>query len=84
LIYDRAERDFLGAGHVAVIVEVKEKRIKVAEQNWDNRPWQLERSARYLSLTEEGGAYRIADENPMPDGGEPLGEEVIRGWLRLE
>lgn len=84
LIYDRAERDFLGAGHVAVIVEVKEKRIKVAEQNWDNRPWQLERSARYLTLTEEGGAYRITDENPMPDGGEPLGEEVIRGWLRLE
>lgn len=62
---------FLGTGHVAIITEVDLEQgwVRVAEQNFDNRPW-IGSYARQIPLRTEHGMYWLE------------GEDVI-GWKHI-
>ena len=69
-------------GHVAVVVAVDLGKgiVSLAEENYDNEPWQdPEAFSRQIRLFEIGGRYTLLDV-PMtatknPDGG------LISGWI---
>lgn len=70
------------AGHVAVIVEIDRERglVALAEENYDNRPWQDPQAfARRIPLFEINGRFTLLDLPPerrtSPDGGR------IAGWV---
>jgi hypothetical protein len=69
-------------GHVAVVVAVDldQGRVALAEENYDNQPWQDPQAfARQIRLFEVGGRYTLLDVSPTahrnPEGGR------IAGWL---
>jgi hypothetical protein len=69
-------------GHVAVVVNVDQQRglVAVAEQNYNNQPWENpSHYARQIRLFEVGGRYRLVDvaENSVKNsmGG------LISGWI---
>lgn len=69
-------------GHVAVIVAVDEKNgsLSVAEENYDNKPWQNPSAfSRKISFFKKGDYYSVLDVTPgQPDhhtGG------IISGWI---
>ncbi len=75
LIY-RAEpgSENLWAGHIAVVVEVDVTHIAVAEQNFENKPWDEPNSySRRIPLCLEQNRYFVGD----PPGS-------IQGWLRTQ
>ncbi|MBK8271356.1 MAG: hypothetical protein IPK83_24760 [Planctomycetes bacterium] len=54
-------------GHVAVVVAVdlEQGRVALAEENYDNRPWQNPQAfARQIRLFEVGGRYTLLDVPP--------------------
>ena len=70
------------AGHVAVVVAVDREQglVALAEENYDNRPWQDPRAyARRIPLFEVQGRFTLLDLAPdrrsNPDGGR------IAGWV---
>ena len=70
------------AGHVAVVIEtdLAQGWVALAEQNYDNRPWQApERYARRIQIVRIGERYTLLDLTPdqtdHPEGG------VIAGWI---
>ena len=69
-------------GHVAVVVVVDRDQgtVALAEENYDNRPWQNPQAfARQIRLFEVNGRYTLLDVPPAgrrnPEGGR------IAGWL---
>ena len=68
LIYKRGGSD-IPYGHVAIIVDVSEYGIKVAEQNWDNDYWPGD-YARQMNFTIKNDKYYLIDE-----------EYPIYGWI---
>ena len=66
--------DFVVTGHVAVVTEVFDDRVRVIEQNVDNTPWPEGRTwSRELPASVSGdGAYWIE---------ESLGNATILGWV---
>jgi len=69
-------------GHVAVVVDVNLEQglVAVAEENYDNKPWQDPGAfSRQIHLVAENGRYRLFDlaesETMNPDGGQ------IAGWV---
>ncbi|MBK1645865.1 amidase [Thiocapsa imhoffii] len=84
LVVYLAERDDpeWRAGHVAVVVAVDQARgvVALAEENYDNRPWQQpDAFAREIQLFAVNGRYTLLDVAPgqhtSPDGGR------IGGWV---
>ena len=69
LIYQKVANN--PVGHVAIIVEIADSFIYVAEQNWDNDYWPGD-YARQIPLKYENGSYTIEDELP------------ILGWMVYE
>jgi hypothetical protein len=76
---DSADPDWR-AGHVAVVVAVDREQgwVALAEENYDNRPWQVtDAYARRIQLFAVGGRYSLVDVAPdaagHPDGGRILG-----------
>ncbi len=70
------------AGHVAVVIEADPEQgwVALAEQNYDNRPWQApERYARRIRILRVGERYTLLDLAPdqtdNPEGG------LITGWI---
>ncbi|TCT24094.1 hypothetical protein [Thiobaca trueperi] len=70
------------AGHVAVVIEADPEQgwVALAEQNYDNRPWQApERYARRIRILRVGERYTLLDLDPdqtdNPEGG------LITGWI---
>ena len=69
-------------GHVAVVVSVDEEQgvVSVAEENYDNDPWQDPKAfARQISLFGINGRYTLLDV--PPDGTENAGGGRISGWI---
>ena len=69
-------------GHVAVVVavDVEKGQVALAEENYDNQPWQEPQAfARQIRLFEIGGRYTLLDAPPTAhrnaDGGR------IAGWI---
>ncbi len=76
LIYRAENSENLWAGHVAVVVDVDlaNAQIAVAEQNFENKPWDEPNSyARMIPLSSGQNRYVVND---------PLGS--IAGWLRTQ
>ncbi|MFB1489859.1 MULTISPECIES: CHAP domain-containing protein [unclassified Thiocapsa] len=70
------------AGHVAVVVEVDREQglVALAEENYDNRPWQNPQAfARRIQMFEINGRFTLLDVEPSSrssaDGGR------IAGWM---
>lgn len=83
LVYapDRAEPEWRH-GHVAVVVAVDLAKgsVAVAEENYDNRPWQDPQAfARQIQLFEIGGRYTLLDV-PMSTHQNAKGGQIT-GWL---
>lgn len=55
-------KEFLGTGHVAVVIEVNAKQgsLRVGEQNFDNRKWPAH-YARSIPFIKKGGRYWVLD-----------------------
>ena len=69
-------------GHVAVVVHVdlEQGAVALAEENYDNEPWQdPEAYARQISLFEINGRYTLLDV--PPDGADNEGGGRISGWI---
>jgi hypothetical protein len=69
-------------GHVAVVVDVDEEQgvVSVAEENYDNDPWQDPKAfARQISLFRINGRYTLLDV--PPDGTKNEGGGRISGWI---
>lgn len=63
--------DFAITGHVAVVVEVKNNSVKIAEQNYFNDLWDgADYSRRLLLQQDKEGRYRIFDD-------------ALIGWVRF-
>lgn len=65
---------------VVVGVDLEQGTVALAEENYDNRPWQDPKAfARQIRLFEVGGRYTLLDVpvtgNRNPDGGR------ISGWI---
>jgi hypothetical protein len=78
---DRADPEWRhGHAAVAVAVDLEKGIVSLAEENYDNRPWQDPQAfARRIQLFEVGGRYTLLDVAPgagrNPDGGR------IVGWI---
>ena len=78
---DRADPEWRH-GHVAVVVAVDldQGRVALAEENYDNQPWQNPRAfARQIQLFEVGGRYTLLDVPPTASRNAEGGR--IAGWL---
>ncbi len=83
LIYaaDRSDPEWRH-GHVAVVVAVDLERgqVALAEENYDNRPWQQPQGfARQIQLFEVGGRYTLLDVPMTTHRNEEGGR--ITGWI---
>lgn len=83
LVYaaDRADPEWRH-GHVAVVVAVdlEKGQVALAEENYDNRPWQHpEGFARQIQLFEVGGRYTVLDV-PMTTHRNAEGGRIT-GWI---
>lgn len=84
LVVYLAERDDpeWRAGHVAVVVAVDRARgvVALAEENYDNRPWQQPNAfAREIQLFEVNGRFTLLDVAPGQHGSADGGR--IGGWV---
>jgi hypothetical protein len=73
-------------GHVAVVVAVavdlEQGKVSLAEENYDNQPWQNPQAfARQIRLFEIGGRYTLLDVAPTANRNAEGGR--IAGWLYL-
>nr|CCD13761.1 unnamed protein product [Trypanosoma congolense IL3000] len=77
LIYPRQPNGF-PYGHVAVVAGVEERRLFVAEQNWDNQQWPgpYHNYSRELKLTCDASSTRCSVHEE--------GNIVVQGWVRYE
>jgi hypothetical protein len=69
-------------GHVAVVVGVDKAKglVSLAEENYDNRPWQdPQHFARQIRLFEVNGLYRLVDVSANT-AKNPIGGQ-ISGWI---
>lgn len=68
-------------GHVAVVaVELEQGRVALAEENYDNQPWQNPQTfVRQIRLFEVGGRYTLVDVPPTANRNAEGGR--IAGWL---
>ena len=69
-------------GHVAVVtaVDVEKGSVALAEENYDNQPWQNPQAfARQIRLFEVGGRYTLLDVSPTTHRNAEGGR--IAGWL---
>ena len=69
-------------GHVAVVmaVDLEQGHVAVAEENYDNQPWQNPQAfARQIRLFEVGGRYTLLDVPPTASRNTEGGR--IAGWL---
>lgn len=69
-------------GHVAVVVntDLKEGTVSLAEENYDNKPWQDPKAfARKIRLFEIGGRYTLLDV-PVTENKNSKGA-LISGWI---
>jgi hypothetical protein len=78
---DRSDPDWR-SGHVAVVVAVDRERglVALAEENYDNRPWQNPQAfARQIQLFEINGRFTLLD---VSDGARrnPHGGQIV-GWV---
>ncbi|WP_296809226.1 CHAP domain-containing protein [Thiocapsa sp.] len=78
---DREDQEWR-AGHVAVVVDVDREQglVALAEENYDNRPWENPQAfARRIQLFEINGRFTLLDVEPnsrsRADGGR------IAGWV---
>ncbi len=83
LVYypDRADPEWRH-GHVAVVVAVDldQGRVALAEENYDNQPWQNPQAfARQIRLFEVNGRYTLLDVSPTAHRNMEGGR--IAGWL---
>lgn len=78
---DRADPEWRH-GHAAVVVAVdlEQGRVALAEENYDNQPWQDPQAfARQIRLFEVGGRYTLLDVPPTANRNAEGGR--IAGWL---
>lgn len=78
---DRTDPDWRH-GHVAVVVAVDLEKgsVALAEENYDNQPWQNPKTfARQIRLFEVGGRYTLLDVSPTANRNAEGGR--IAGWL---
>lgn len=78
---DRADPEWRH-GHVAVVVAVDREQgiVSLAEENYDNQPWQDPHAfARQIRLFEGGGRYTLLDVSPTVHRNAEGGR--IAGWL---
>ena len=62
-------KEYLGTGHVAVVVALADNRVEVAEQNYFNKPWPGT-TARRIALQQREGGYWLEDD-------------FLLGWKRV-
>lgn len=68
LVWMRVPDGHLQFGHMAVVVGVDATSVQIAEQNWDNRPWEGRTFSRSIPIGQDG----------------TLDELYLMGWKHCE